>query len=102
VSVLRDKRGLGGVELPLGHRSAIDALIATHSVVMDLTARELWVSEGPHAAGRYVRFDLASLLDRAATPPSPDPLVTIAADEVLRDGRYQHWLDAGSPRQGAE
>jgi hypothetical protein len=102
VSVLRDKRGLGDVELPLGHRSAIDALIATHSVVMDLTARELWVSEGPHAAGRYVRFDLGSLLDRADAPPGLEPLVTIAADDVLRDGRYQRWVDAGSPRQGAE
>ena len=38
VGVLRDRRGVGGVELPLGSRRALDALIATHSVVMDATA----------------------------------------------------------------
>jgi isopenicillin-N N-acyltransferase-like protein len=102
VSLLRDKRGKGNVDLPLGHRSAIDALIATHSVVMDLTGRELWVSEGPHAAGRYLRFDLARLLDPGFRPSLPEPLVAISADELLADGRYQRWLDAGSPRQGAE
>ena len=102
VSLLRDKRGLGNVELPLGHRSAIDALIATHSVVMDLTARKLWVNEGPHAAGRYLAFDVGTLLEPSYRPTSPEPIETIAADEVLSSGRYQTWLDSGAPRPGAE
>ncbi|MCC6556668.1 MAG: hypothetical protein IT372_27220 [Polyangiaceae bacterium] len=68
VGVLRDRAGEGGAPLPLGDRRAIDALIATHGVVMDATARGLWVSEGPHLAGRFVRFDLARLLDPAYEP----------------------------------
>ncbi len=44
---------------------------------MDTTAKALWVSEGPHLAGRYLRFDLATLLDPAFTPKPDDPIGTL-------------------------
>lgn len=97
VKILRDKRGVGGVELPLGHRHAIDGLVATHSIVMDLSDRDLWVSEGPHAAGRYLRFDLATLLTADAVSGPAEPIESIAADEILSDGRLQAWQHAGAP-----
>ncbi len=62
VAILRDRSGVDDVPLPLGNRNAIDALIATHSVVADLTARVVWVSEGPHALGAYRRIDLGARL----------------------------------------
>jgi hypothetical protein len=102
VGILRDKHGTGDVELPLGHRSAIDALIATHSVIMDATARVLWVSEGPHAAGRYLRFDLRELLDPAYVPHGPATVEAVPADDILADGRYDAWVKAGAAHQGAE
>lgn len=102
VSILRDKRGAGGVELALGHRSAIDALIATHSLVMDTTARQLWLSEGPHATGRFVRFDLRELLDPAYEPDGPPAVETLPEDDIVSDGRYERWVEAGSPHAGAE
>ena len=80
----RSPRASAASRSPLGNRRAIDALIATHSVVMDVTARVMWVSEGPHLVGRYLRFDLGRLLDAGFTPragrsdrrdpgrPSPD------------------------------
>src|SRR5581483_4162893 len=52
VSVLRDRRGPGGKDVGLGNRGAIDALIATHSVIFDAADRVLWVSCGPHTLGR--------------------------------------------------
>jgi isopenicillin-N N-acyltransferase like protein len=70
VALLRDRKGVGGTPLPLGDRKAIDALIATHSVVMDATARVLWVSEAPHGLGRFVAFDLKRLLDPNYDPAS--------------------------------
>jgi hypothetical protein len=97
VAVLRDKKAAGGGELPLGDRAAIDALIATHSVAMNLSTRTLWVSEGPSIAGRFIRFDLAKLLDRGYRPSGPAEVVTIDADGVLSDGRYAAWKRAGSP-----
>jgi isopenicillin-N N-acyltransferase like protein len=102
VGVLRDHRGLGGTDVPLGDRKTLDALIATHSVVMDATARVLWVSEGPHLAGRYLRFDLARLLDPAFVPSASDPLLTLPEDAILTDGRYDAWLRSGSPHKGEQ
>lgn len=102
VRVLRDKRGVGGTELPLGDRRAIDALIATHAVVMDATARELWVSEGPHLVGRFVRFDLGRLFDAsvaaaaAAEPTAGEPM-TLPEDAIAADGSYAAWVERGSP-----
>ena len=70
LAMLRDHAAPGGAPLPLGHHGAIDALVATHSVVADLTAHVLWVSEGPHTLGRYRRIDLDGRIasgDGAAT-----------------------------------
>ncbi|HJZ83630.1 MAG TPA: C45 family peptidase [Polyangia bacterium] len=56
VAVLRDRNAAGGLALARGDRRAIDAGIATHSVVADATARVLYVAEGPHTEGRYLAF----------------------------------------------
>lgn len=101
VSVLRDKSGPGGERLPLGDRRTIDALIATHGVVMDATARALWVSEGPHLTGRFVRFDLARLLAPHYVPGEETTLEVIAADPIVANGEYDAWVEQGSPHQGA-
>jgi isopenicillin-N N-acyltransferase like protein len=108
VGVLRDRRGAFGTALPLGNRKAIDALIATHGVVMDTTARVLWVSEGPHLLGRFLRFDLARLLD-PAFEPAADPQAdnqedgsAISEDAILKDGTYEAWLRAGAKHGGEQ
>ena len=102
VAVLRDKKAIGGGDASLGDRKTLDALIATHSVVMDTTARALWVSEGPHLAGRYVRFDLAKLLDPAFTPKSDDVISTLPEDDIMKDGRYDAWVRKGSSHKGEQ
>lgn len=99
VALLRDKKAVGGVELPLGHRRTIDAIIATHAVVMDATERVLWVSEGPHLLGRFIRFDLARLLD-PAYEPQDEPLVTLPEDPVYRSPTYEAWKRAGAQHHG--
>lgn len=102
VDILRDKRGPGDAELPLGHRGTLDALIATHAVVMDSTDRVLWVSEGPHLMGQFVRFDLKRLLDPSYEPDASEPLTVLPPDPLQLDGSYEKWLEAGSPHHGAE
>lgn len=89
VALLRDRRGKGGVELPLGDRRAIDALIATHGVVMDATERTLWVSESPHLLGRFVAFDLRALLGAAYDPLAEAEPTTLPADPLLTSGEYR-------------
>lgn len=102
VSVLRDKKAIGGGDAPLGDRKTLDALIATHSVVMDTTSKALWVSEGPHLAGRYLRFDLARLLSPAFTPKADDAIATLPEDDIMRDGRYEAWTRKGSSHKGEQ
>lgn len=99
VGLLRDKKTVGNVELPLGHRRTLDALIATHSVVMDSTARVMWVSEGPHLLGRFIRFDLARLLDPTYQPVE-EPLVTVSEDPLYRLPAYEAWKQGGAKHQG--
>jgi len=100
VAILRDKKGTGGADRPLGNRGVIDAVIATHAVVMDSTASVLWVSEGPHLMGRFVRFDLAHLLDPSFEPTADEPVTSIAEDPALTDGTYDAWVKAGSKHPG--
>jgi hypothetical protein len=85
VEMLRDKRGAGGEPLGLGNRNAIDAIIATHSVVVDATSMTMWVSEGPHLLGRYVGFDLRRELRGEERPTPPDlPADPTADSDDLR------------------
>ncbi len=81
VEILRDRRGPGGKNLALGHRGAINPMIATHSVVADLTARVLWVSRGPHQLGRFEAFGFEAFGEPGAPPVPEDP--------ALASGDYQ-------------
>lgn len=100
VEMLREKRGPHDALLPLGDRRAIDALIATHAVVMDSTTRTMWVSEGPHLVGHFVRFDLWRLLDPRFVPSEEEGLPTLPEDPIRASGAYDAWLAAGSPHGG--
>jgi len=71
LAILRDRLGPGGQQLAPGNRNAIDALIATHSVVADVTDRLLWVSTAPQTQGPYRLIDLLAELDRAGIDSSP-------------------------------
>jgi isopenicillin-N N-acyltransferase like protein len=82
VRSLRDKRDADGSPLPLGHRRAIDSLIAVHSVVFDGDKQILWVNRGPGAAGPYLAVDLkASFQNR-----TPVFLAQLPADETVPEG----------------
>jgi hypothetical protein len=78
--------------LPLGDRRAIDALIATHGVVMDTGSRMLWVSESPHLLGRFVGFSLDELLAADHDPSRVTrDLPTEPEDSLLTSGEYDRW-----------
>lgn len=101
VSMLRERRGINDIELPLADHRAIGALIAAHGVVFDTTARKMWVSTPPHLLGRFVEFDLTKLLAK-----SPDPAATVphnsflAADPLYLSGQYEAWTKAHSNAGG--
>lgn len=80
VAILRDHRGVGDKRLALGNRSAVNPMIATHSVVADVTAGVLWVSRGPHQLGAYDAYTIVDF-GTVVAPPIPE-------DPVLTSGRY--------------
>ena len=90
--LLRDRAAPDGSALPLGDRRAINALIATHGVIMETGPRILWVSEAPHLLGHFRAFDLKRLLapdydpanDTTASEPLPE-------DPLLSSGEYAAW-----------
>jgi hypothetical protein len=103
VAMLRDHACSGGESCALGDRRSIDALIATHGVVADTTARVLWVSAGPHLSGAFVRFDLAALFAPGHDPATDPPPAALPEDPILHDGRYAAGrAKAGGPRLGGD
>jgi hypothetical protein len=88
LAMLRDHTCARASDCPLGDRRAIDALIATHGVVADATARRLWVSVGPHLSGRFVRLDVGELLAPGHDPASDGEPESWPEDPILRDGRF--------------
>lgn len=98
LAMLRDHDCATG-SCPIGDRRAIDAFIATHGVIADLERREIWVSEGPHLSGKFVRIDL---WNNHQYGPVGD-LEELPADQALADGRYEEGRKrAGGPLMGAK
>jgi hypothetical protein len=94
LDILRDHACEGDPACELGDRRAIDALIATHGVVADTTARALWVSAGPHLSGKFVRLDLLALFGPEHDTSSDREPETMPEDPILRDGRYERAMKA--------
>ncbi|MFT5434164.1 MAG: hypothetical protein ACI9OJ_004877 [Myxococcota bacterium] len=88
-SILRDRKLPGNVDAPLGHRGTIDALIASHAVIFDLTGRRFWVSSSPHTLGEFVEYDF----DEAMQGQTRD-LGALPADPMLTDGRWANFQAA--------
>lgn len=92
LDLLRD-HGCAGESCPLGDRRAIDAFIATHGIIADLTTRTLWVSIGPRLSGRFVKVDPGVFVQRpddpSFVPAVPEEAIeTLPEDPALHDGRY--------------
>jgi hypothetical protein len=82
VQILRDRDLPGGTFAGNGHRSALNALIATHAVVMDLTDGIIWAASPPNQIGKFVAFDVNDF-DREL------PALTIPADPMLASGEFE-------------
>jgi hypothetical protein len=98
LEILRDKKGTGGAELGLGNRNALDAIIATHSVVVDATNLVMWVGEGPHVLGHFRAFDLRKELLGEERPREED----LPEDPVVETDAYRRYLGAMAAYKTAE
>ena len=83
VEFLRDRKLPGGIFAGNEHRATLNAFIATHATVMDLSDGIFWAASPPNQLGKYVSFDVADF-----SRELPDK--TISADATLASGEYEH------------
>ncbi len=93
--ILRDEKLPGGAFAGHGHRATLNANIATHATVMDLTDGIFWAASPPHQSGKFVAFDVndfdRELLERAV-PADPQ----LASGEHEKIQRAQKHLADGN------
>jgi hypothetical protein len=82
VEFLRDRKLPGGAFEGNGNRSALNALIATHATVMDLTEGIFWAASPPNQLGKFVAFDVQNFSHEL-------PALTVPADPILASGEYE-------------
>jgi tetratricopeptide (TPR) repeat protein len=82
IEILRDRNLPGGAFAGNGHRSALNALIATHATVMDLTDGIFWAASPPNQLGEFVAFDVQDFSHEL-------PERTVPADPVLASGEFE-------------
>jgi hypothetical protein len=81
VDFLRDRKLAGGIFAGNGHRATLNAFIATHATVMDLSGGIFWAASPPNQLGKFIAFDVSDF-----SRELPDK--TVAADATLADGEY--------------
>lgn len=80
--ILRDEKLPGGAFAGHGHRATLNANIATHATVMDLTDGIFWAASPPHQSGKFVAFDVNDF-DREL------PERAVPADAQLASGEHE-------------
>ena len=68
MTILRDRRGLGGRDIGLTNEKSLNQAIAHHSVVFAPERGLMWLSTEPWQAGRFVCYDLGRIFAGEAPP----------------------------------
>jgi tetratricopeptide (TPR) repeat protein len=93
--ILRDRNLPGGAFSGNGHRATLNAFLATHATVMDLTDGIFWAASPPNQLGKFVAFDVRDFAHEL-------PERTVSADASLASGEFERakqakqCLDEGS------
>jgi hypothetical protein len=86
VSILRDRSLFNNRATHLGHSGAIDSLIASQSVIYDLSKMILYINLGPGTIGKYLGYDLKE----SFLAHHPVIVAEIKSDKIDTT-QYQEW-----------
>lgn len=92
-AVLRDQKGVQGINLGWGNEKAVNQLIAHHSVIFQPEALKMWVAANPYALGAYVCYDLGDLFSDPGGyfQRSPEKLEVMAEDPFLGSADFKRF-----------
>ncbi|MBX3459261.1 MAG: 1-acyl-sn-glycerol-3-phosphate acyltransferase [Planctomycetes bacterium] len=85
-AIARDRGGRGGKDVGIGNRNAIDAGICAHSVIMNVSKGEMWVSSGPWTYGAYIHVPVFEML--RAGPGGAVRFHLPRGNDIRRDARF--------------
>jgi isopenicillin-N N-acyltransferase-like protein len=93
-SVLRDQRGMDGVDIGMCNEKAVNQLIAHHSVIFRPERLEMWVSANPYQLGAYICYNLNDIFTGTPVPgvAIDDSTAIIEADPFLFSKGYEDFL----------
>jgi len=94
-NLLRDRNLPGGAFAGNGHRATLNAFIATHAAVMDLTEGIFWAASPPNQLGKFVAFDVQDF-DREL------PARTLPPDATLASGEFENARQARESLAGGQ
>jgi len=95
-AILRDRQGLGGVNIGMGNEKAMNQLIAHHSIIFIPEKLLVWVSTTPWQIGPYVCYDLYKIFHNFAGLQNKveitEPDKTIPPDSFFGSDDYHRYL----------
>ena len=80
-TILRDYKFVGDVDAGMGQLHSINPSICSHSIILDLTAGILWVSQGPYQSHAYLPIPIQSILTQSFAKPC------ILTDKIIPSDR---------------
>lgn len=94
-AMLRNKAGIGGVDLGYGNEKAINQLLAHHAVIFQPEDRLMWVATAPYQLGEFVAYDLVDVFKRLALLDTDVALTTdslnIPADPFAQSADFKNY-----------
>ena len=92
-TILRDRKGIGAINIGLGNEKAVNQLQGHHAVIFKPKQRLMWVSTAPYQLGAFVAYDLNKVFAKQHSPLrslATDSLM-ILPDSFIQDSRFNDY-----------
>jgi isopenicillin-N N-acyltransferase like protein len=99
-ALLRDQKGMGGVDIGLGNEKSINQLIAHHAIIFQPDQLKVWVSTAPWQLGKFVCYDLNKVfaLQLRADHEIYDSALMLSPDSFLDSKQFKDFTKFANHR----
>jgi predicted choloylglycine hydrolase len=92
MKILRNTRGLQNEALGLGNECAINQLTGLHSVIFNLSKKQVHIAGVPSQIGPYLTYDLDEIFKQKYTQPQRLWRDSLPSDPLAHSIEYQHFM----------